>query len=119
MPPDAPSLRPPGVLELARTLAPGAFGLIAIAAAVVTIIEGFSARDRTFVFDVPSPRGAALLLHGLYVRAARHRRGIGSRLLAAAEWFRRPLGQGPARGRGQGQIRFQAESAGRHLCLWL
>ena len=34
--------------------------------------------------DVP-PGFRALLLHGLYVRAAQHRRGIGSRLLAAAE----------------------------------
>ncbi len=34
--------------------------------------------------DAP-PGSRALLLHGLYVRAAQHRRGIGSRLLAAAE----------------------------------
>jgi GNAT superfamily N-acetyltransferase len=34
--------------------------------------------------DAP-PGARALLLHGLYVRPARHRQGIGSRLLAAAE----------------------------------
>ena len=45
---------------------------------------GVAAWESADPADAP-PGRRALLLHGLYVRPDRHRRGIGSRLLAAAE----------------------------------